>query len=95
MGTQSLRQMALDFLSIPCTSCECERAFSSARRTMSWERMSLHEGTVEMVELLRNWWRQGVVEQPSAPTYVDHNALDDDDDIEDIFPDSASTSDSD
>lgn len=88
IGPPSLRQMALNFLSIPYTSCECERAFSSARRTMSQKRMSLHEGTVEEVELLRNWWRQGVIEQPSAESYIDG-----DDDIDDLLPDEAVTSD--
>ncbi|ORY08040.1 hypothetical protein BCR34DRAFT_570144, partial [Clohesyomyces aquaticus] len=27
---------ALDFLSIPSTSCDCERAFSGSSRTLRW-----------------------------------------------------------
>lgn len=59
---------------------------------MPWERMPLHEGTVKMVELPRNWWRHGVVE-PSASTYIDHDVRDDD--LENSVPGSVSTSDGD
>jgi hypothetical protein len=88
-GTQRLQRMAFDFLSIPCTSCECERAFSSARRTMTFDRMSLKEDTVEEVELLRNWWRQGLAHQPSTYTYDG----DDDDEMEDALPNAGCPSD--
>lgn len=90
-GTPRLQRMAFDFLSIPCTSCECERAFSSARRTITFERMSLKDETVEEVELLRSWWRQGLVHQPSSYTYDGDG--DGDDDMEDQLPDAEGPSD--
>ena len=36
-----LFKMATDYLSVPCTSCDCERAFSSARRTITDDRNGL------------------------------------------------------
>jgi hypothetical protein len=83
LGPQQLRQMAYDLLSIPCTSCECERAFSSAKRTMTVERMSLKHKTIEQCELLRNWWRQGMIQQPTAIGYHDGDG---EDEIEDGLP---------
>jgi hypothetical protein len=90
IGPASLRPMAFDFLSIPCTSCECERAFSSARRTVTFERMSLHDTTIEQVELLRNWWRQGLIQQSSSSSYDDNE---DEDDLFDHLLDEAVISD--
>ena len=43
----------------------------------------MKEGTVEQVELLRNWWRQGLTQQPSTYNYDGG----DDDDINDHLPD--------
>src|SRR4051794_28345195 len=42
--------MAFGYLAIPCISCECERAFSSAKKTMTFDRMSLKEDTVKECE---------------------------------------------
>jgi hypothetical protein len=54
-------KMACDYLSIPCTSCECERAFSKARRTITADRNSLGGETIEAIQLQRNWLQRGVV----------------------------------
>jgi len=56
-----LFKIALDYLSIPCTSCECERAFSGGRRTVSWDRSKLSGATIEAIQLQKNWLRRGVV----------------------------------
>jgi hypothetical protein len=53
--------MACDYLSIPSTSCECERAFSKARRTITADRNRLSGATIESIQLIRNWLQQGVV----------------------------------
>ena len=50
-----LYQIALDFLSIPATSCECERAFSRAKRTITMDRNRLSPDTIEALQLQRNW----------------------------------------
>ena len=53
--------MAFDILSIPAMSDEPERVFSGARRTISWERMSLSEETIEAIECLKHWKRSGIL----------------------------------
>lgn len=57
-----LFKMACDFLSIPSTSCEPERCFSVARRTISDDRNRLQPSTIEAVQLQKNWLRHGLVE---------------------------------
>ena len=57
----TLYRIALDFLSIPCTSCECERAFSGGRRTVTIDRNPLHGSTIEALQLQKNGLRNGVV----------------------------------
>jgi hypothetical protein len=56
-----LFKIALDFLSIPCTSCECERAFSGSKRTVSDDRNKLSGSTIEALQLQKNWLKRGVV----------------------------------
>lgn len=50
-----LSQMAIDILSIPSMSAEAERMFSGARRTVSWDRMSLGSTNIERTECLKSW----------------------------------------
>ena len=54
--------MATDILSIPATSCECERCFSRARRTITDDRNLLKASTIEGLQLLKNWVQNGLVE---------------------------------
>ena len=49
------------YLSIPSTSCECERSFSKARRTISDDRNKLGGTTIEAIQLQKSWLRHGVV----------------------------------
>jgi hypothetical protein len=46
-----LFKIATNFLSIPATSCECERCFSKARRTISDDRNMLSAATIEACQL--------------------------------------------
>jgi hypothetical protein len=48
-------------LSIPSTSCECERAFSKARRTITADRNRISGATIESIQIIRNWLQRGVV----------------------------------
>ncbi len=50
-----LSQMALDVLSIPLISAECERVFSAAKIFISDRRSSLKEEVIEACSLLRHW----------------------------------------
>jgi hypothetical protein len=54
-------KMATDFLTIPSTSCDCERAFSSAGRTITCDRNSLSPVTIEAIQLQKNWLQRDVV----------------------------------
>ena len=58
----SIRQHCFDLLSIPAMSAEIERVFSSSKRQISPDRNRLHDDTIEMQELLRYWWRRGIVQ---------------------------------
>jgi len=55
-------KIATDYLSIPATSCECERCFSTAKRTITSDRNSLNAATIEALQLQKNWLRHGVVD---------------------------------
>lgn len=55
-------KIATDYLSIPATSCECERSFSTAKRTITSDRNSLSAATIEALQLQKNWLRHGVVD---------------------------------
>lgn len=50
-----LSRMAIDILSIPAMSADSERVFSGARRTVSWDRSSLNEETIEHTECIKSW----------------------------------------
>ena len=56
-----LYKLALDYLSIPSTSCECERCFSTARRTITQDRSSVGAATIEALQLQKNWLLNGCV----------------------------------
>jgi hAT family C-terminal dimerisation region len=59
----SIRQQALDLLSIPATSAEVERVFSSAKLLLTPQRNSLSDERIEYLELLRYWWRNNLISQ--------------------------------
>lgn len=61
-GPLQLRQMAFDLLSIPATSCDVERVFSSTKRLITPSAASLKDNTIEMRECLRQWLRAGLIE---------------------------------
>ncbi|KAM5529205.1 hypothetical protein FOXYSP1_17049 [Fusarium oxysporum f. sp. phaseoli] len=52
-----LSHMAIDILSISPQSAEPERTFSGARRTASWDRLSMTCERRQEVECLGNWMR--------------------------------------
>jgi hypothetical protein len=56
-----LSRMAIAILSIPPESAEAERVFSGARRTCTWDRLSLSCTSIEMIECIGNWIKQGLI----------------------------------
>ena len=52
---------ALDTLSIPAMSAECERVFSSAKKLITLERNALADDTIEACKCLKVWWDQGLI----------------------------------
>ena len=43
-------------------SDEAERVFSGARRTISWDRSQLSPKTIEAVECLKHWKKNGILD---------------------------------
>ncbi|KAK7178414.1 transposase-like protein [Paraphaeosphaeria sporulosa] len=54
-------KMAMDHLSVPATSCDCERCFSCAKRTITCDRNLLTPSVVEAFQLQKNWLRRSAV----------------------------------
>jgi hypothetical protein len=52
----SIYQWALDTLSCPITSYECERVFSSAKKLITPERVNLGHDIIKALECLKAWW---------------------------------------
>jgi hypothetical protein len=59
----TLYQYALDTLSCPAMSTECERVFSSAKKLLTPERNQLSEDIIEACECLKAWWKKGLIQQ--------------------------------
>ncbi|EAQ85612.1 predicted protein [Chaetomium globosum CBS 148.51] len=49
--------MALDLLTIPAMSSECERVFSRAKHTVAHQRHRLDDDAINIVESLKQWSR--------------------------------------
>jgi hypothetical protein len=60
-----LFKTATDYLAVPSTSCDAERAFSSARRTITNDRNGLSGSTIETL-LQKNWIRRDVVKSSNT-----------------------------
>lgn len=64
-----LSRMALDLLSIPPMSAECERLFSVAGQMVSPLRTRLEASTIGVTQTVRSWVRSGLIE--AADTLID------------------------
>jgi hypothetical protein len=58
----SLSRMALDLLSIPAMTAECERVFSSSKILILDRRNRLKDDIIEASECLNYWYRRGYFE---------------------------------
>jgi len=57
-----LAQMAVEILSIPAMSAECERLFSSGGLMVSPLRSQLEASTIGLAQTLRSWLKAGVIQ---------------------------------
>ena len=58
-----LQRWAFDIFARPAASCECERAFNSAKKLITPERNSLGDNISEALECLRAWWKNGFIKK--------------------------------
>ena len=56
-----LSRLALDIFAIPAMASDCERAFSSAKLTMTSQRIRMSDLTLEVLQLLKNWLCHGAI----------------------------------
>lgn len=61
-GHPALIPMAFDLLSIPATSCDLERVFSSAKQLIQSRMSNISDNTIEIRECLRRWLKKGHIE---------------------------------
>jgi hypothetical protein len=66
-----LSRMALDVMTVPAMSSECERLFSATGLMVTPLRNRLDAGTIGLIQTLRSWLRAGIIED------VDSILLDD------------------
>ena len=52
---------ALDLLSCPAMSAECERVFSNCKLMITPNRCHLADDVIEAAECLRIWWLRGII----------------------------------
>ena len=52
-----LSRLGLDILAIPTMASDCERASGLAKLSVTSQRHSMLESTLEMLQLLKNWIR--------------------------------------
>ncbi|KAH7460134.1 hypothetical protein FOMA001_g19654 [Fusarium oxysporum f. sp. matthiolae] len=65
-SSPSLSSFALDVFAIPAMASDCERQFSLAKLTLTSQRLSMGADTLEHVQCLKNWVRQGGVRLGSS-----------------------------
>ncbi|OAQ58665.1 hypothetical protein VFPPC_10900 [Pochonia chlamydosporia 170] len=71
-----LSRMALDLLSTPPMSAECERLFSVTGQIMLPLRTRLEASTIGITQTLRSWVRNGLIEAADALVDVSEEVVD-------------------
>ena len=56
-----MQRLVLDVFACPATSCECEQAFSSAKKLITPEGNLLGDNIIEALECLRAQWNNGLI----------------------------------
>jgi hypothetical protein len=69
-----LSRMALDVMTVPAMSSECERLFSATGLMVTPLRNRLDAGTIGLIQTLRSWLRAGIIEDADS-ILLDDTAL--------------------
>ena len=69
-----LSRMALDVMTVPAMSSECERLFSATGLMVTPLRNRLDAGTIGLIQTLRSWLRVGIIEDADS-ILLDDTAL--------------------
>jgi hypothetical protein len=62
----SLSQLALDVLSIPASSCECERMFSELSDLLEPRRQAIQPQLLAAIQCVRRWQKSGLGDDEMA-----------------------------
>jgi hypothetical protein len=64
--------LAIDILTIPASSCECERLFSELSDLLEPKRRKIGAKLLAVLQLIRSWVRRGfTVDQEATNSYTD------------------------
>ena len=55
--------MALDVMTVPAMSAECERLFSAVGLMVTANRNRLDASTIGLVQMLRSWLKAGIIDR--------------------------------
>lgn len=66
-----LSRMALDVMTVPAMSSECERLFSATGLMVTPLRNRLDAGTIGLIQTLRSWLRAGIIEEADSTLFED------------------------
>jgi hypothetical protein len=67
-----LSRLAIDILTIPASSCECERLFNELGDLLEPKRRKIGARLLAALQLIRSWVRRGfTVDQEATNSYTD------------------------
>jgi hypothetical protein len=68
----NLSRLAIDILTIPASSCECERLFSELGDLLEPRRCKIGAQLLAALQLIRSWARRGfTIPEEAAAAYTD------------------------
>lgn len=75
----NLSRLALDVLSIPASSCECERMFSELGDLLEPRRRKISPTQLAAIQCVRRWRRAGLLDENDNSINMGKNSLSDED----------------
>ena len=72
----NLSRLAIDTLTIPASSCECERLFSELGDLLEPRRRKIGAQLLAALQLIRSWARRGfTIPKEAATAYTDEEIM--------------------